>query len=182
LVGSDCGLGPGPESGAGTTLGGVATGCAATNDRRDEGAIEFNQDPAGNDFYSLGLGGTLTFQIMPDFTGPGAVFEVTYPSNHLEAVEIYVSDSNGSWGTPIATIGNNSGSPDVDEYSFAIVGTFSHIGFKDVSSSISGTASTDGFDIAAFSVTPVPIPGAVWLFGSAMLGLLGIGYGRKAAA
>jgi hypothetical protein len=30
--------------------------------------------------------------------------------------------------------------------------------------------------------SPVPLPGAVWLFGSAMLGLLGVGYRRKAAA
>jgi hypothetical protein len=37
-------------------------------------------------------------------------------------------------------------------------------------------------DYAVAGISAVPIPGAVWLFGSAMLGLLGIGYKRKAAA
>jgi hypothetical protein len=35
---------------------------------------------------------------------------------------------------------------------------------------------------ANMSTTPVPIPAAVWLFGSAVLGLFGVGYKRKAAA
>ncbi len=37
-----------------------------------------------------------------------------------------------------------------------------------------------GFN-AAFDVTPVPVPAAVWLFGSGLLGLVGIARRRKAA-
>lgn len=37
---------------------------------------------------------------------------------------------------------------------------------------------TDGFDVSFFAgVTPIPVPPAVWLFGSALLGL--VGYSRK---
>lgn len=40
---------------------------------------------------------------------------------------------------------------------------------------VEGTSSYSGGEIDAFAdVAPVPIPGAVWLFGSALLGLLGL--------
>ena len=43
--------------------------------------------------------------------------------------------------------------------------------------------STDNaLEWSNMSTTPVPIPGAVWLFGSGVLGLLGIGYTRRRRA
>ncbi len=167
-----------------TTLPGFGSSACGQADNRDDVAdIEFNTAPVGDDFYSLGLGGTLSFSISPDFTGPGAVFEVTFPSVHLEAVEIYVSGTGllGSW-ILAETVSNNAGSPNVTSHAFTVAGIFSHIGFRDISTTIAGTRSTDGFDIAAFSVTPVPLPAALPLLGGA-LGLMGLlGWRRKRAA
>ncbi len=51
--------------------------------------------------------------------------------------------------------------------------------------SVGGTPA-DGIDqtkhFQVSDVTPVPLPGAVWLFGSGVLGLLGIGYSRRRQA
>ena len=38
---------------------------------------------------------------------------------------------------------------------------------------------TDGFKIQSMTVSTVPLPAAVWLFGSALLGMVGIGYRRQ---
>ncbi len=41
------------------------------------------------------------------------------------------------------------------------------------------TAKIDGFKIKSMEVSTVPLPAAVWLFGSALLGMVGIGYRRQ---
>lgn len=41
------------------------------------------------------------------------------------------------------------------------------------------TAKIDGFKIKSMEVSTVPLPAAVWLFGSALLGMAGIGYRRQ---
>ena len=182
LTGSDCGI----VGGAGTTLpvAGAIT-CSADPARTDEGDIEFNAPAAGDDFYSLGLYGGLTYSIVPDFISPGSVVEVTFRSNHTESIDVYVSATGlaGDW-TKIGNVDNNNGNPANTTHALPVfAGQFSHIGFRDVTKTeFPGTGSTDGFDIAAFSVTPVPIPGAVWLFGSGVLGLLGVGYSRRRKA
>jgi hypothetical protein len=43
-------------------------------------------------------------------------------------------------------------------------------------------ASGIGFDNVTLSLSPVPVPAAVWLFGSALLGLAGFNWRRKRAA
>lgn len=45
-----------------------------------------------------------------------------------------------------------------------------------------GNQSTSGVTITAGNVPAVPIPAAAWLFGSALLGIAGVGYRRKRQA
>lgn len=37
----------------------------------------------------------------------------------------------------------------------------------------------DGFKLQSITVSQVPIPGAIWLFGSALVGVVGVGYRRR---
>ena len=160
----------------GGTLVSKSTGtivCATQDSRKSVGAIDFNQNPTGGDFYSLGLNGTLYFQIEPDFSGPGVIFEVTNPSNHKEAVDIYVSVDGADWGDPIARLTNDITSSGPSSKSFFVNGIFSYIGFVDVSKDEfgTGTSSTDGYDIASFSLTAVPMPATLPLMLTAFGGM-----------
>jgi hypothetical protein len=53
---------------------------------------------------------------------------------------------------------------------------FAWLGITSVDSSFDGI--TNGTNFAVVSAPPVPIPGAVWLFGSGLIGLVGIGRKR----
>jgi hypothetical protein len=58
------------------------------------------------------------------------------------------------------------------------------IAFEDLSGPLGPGSDRDFNDVVieVVNVAPVPLPGAAWLFGSGVLGLLGIGYSRKRKA
>lgn len=149
---------------------GAAT-CSTDPSRTAVSAIEFNLPAAGN-FYSLGLNGVLAFDIEPDFIGPGSIAEVTNPSNHKEAVDIYGSFDGSTW-TKITRLLNNLGSPAVTTAFFVVPEAYSYIGFVDATKDEFGTntSSTDGYDIASFSLTAVPLPATLPLMMTAFGGL-----------
>jgi len=148
---------------------GQSLGCSSDSSRISVSAIEFNTSADGN-FYSLGLNGTLAFDIDPDFIGPGSIAEVTNPSKHAEAVDIYGSFDGINWAL-ITRLLNNLGSPSVTSALFVVPEAYSYIGFVDATTDEFGTdtSSTDGYDIAAFSLTAVPLPATLPL----MMGALG---------
>lgn len=170
---SDCG-------GTGTGLTGSSFSCSSDADRNDTGNIEIFEDGTGagdDDFFSIGLGGTLVVEFDPTFQGPAIVIEITNAgaAQHQEAVEIFGSN-DGITFTSLGIADNQAGISDGTRgvsTSLSFAGTFAFLGFRDISQSFfAGTSSTDGFDIDAISVnsvTPVPLPA------SALLLLAGVG-------
>ncbi|MCQ8185198.1 VPLPA-CTERM sorting domain-containing protein [Parvularcula maris] len=139
----------------GTNPNGIQCG---TNDRRDLSNVEFSSTGDG-DFFSLGLGGSATFEVDPAFNNGGVMIEVTNGSrsNYVETVTIAVSADNITF-TDIGTFDNSQG---LTSFSFNVPGgPFSFIRFTDETT---GIPNGDGFDIDAFSVQAVPVPAAALL-------------------
>jgi len=115
-------------------------------------------------------------------------FSVLAPTNATVAYTLtvtYSDDSTESWATDTSTgledmlvlaTGATNG-----KTLFKAVNINSDDGVK-----IDGAATADGLDQTkqwqVSGVTPVPIPAAAWLFGSALLGMVGIGARRSKAA
>lgn len=171
-VDSDCG-------GTGTALTGVFT-CSPDAGRNDVNKIEIFEDGTGtgdNDFFSLGLGGTLVVNFNPGFSGSAMVVEITNggaSSSHDEAVEIFGSN-DGSIFTSLGIANNQTGINDGTRGTKTTVsfsGTYSYLGFRDITMSTFGNSkSTDGFDIDAISVSAVPLPASALMLLAGVAGL-----------
>lgn len=112
---------------------------------------------------------------------------------HREAAEFWLGNSLANTWTLIGIISNAAGSSTFTDLAAGIVsftisafdahqtlyaftvnsGLFDRLRFVDVTSPQFGAASnsTDGFDLNALSITSVPEPAALALFGAALLGL-----------
>ncbi|WP_298836305.1 VPLPA-CTERM sorting domain-containing protein [uncultured Roseobacter sp.] len=176
-IDSDCG-GTGSE----LTQAGTIT-CSGAADRLDTGNIEVFENGIGsgdNDFFSLGLNGSLVLEFDPVITGAATVIEITNgggSSSHKEAVRIFGSNDGINFDI-LGTADNQGGIDDgtrgtTSTVSFA--GTYSFLGFVDISkSTFAGTASSDGFDIDAIvvtSVSAVPLPASALLLLGGVAGL-----------
>jgi hypothetical protein len=85
----------------------------------------------------------------------------------------------------------SGGSPKLEfDSGGALIGFGFNVGFMDGSTFDSGVLAwitndadfnfaTGYWDANSFTMTPVPVPAAVWLFGSGLLGLVGIARARK---
>lgn len=162
--------------------------CGSTNnpnghDRTDIGNVELGAGD-GN-FYSLGrnsaggLGGSATFDISPNFTGPLTAIEITFGSSYpLEQAIVEVGR-----GSVFQNIGVVSNQPNAEGNlgnmaTLMFEGSFDQIRFTDVSV---GPANGDGFDLDAFTVAAVPVPAAgLLLLGG--LGALGAASRRRRKA
>jgi len=145
-----------------------------------------------NLFLSLGLGGLAVFDFGVDFNAAAIVFETTNGSRagYPESAKVYVANSAFNFGilnssngaailstdgfTYVNTISNLTESVMLDMSSLS--GPFRYVLIKDVTS---GGPSTDGFDINAVGVAPVPEPGTMILLGLGMAGLAIFGKRRK---
>lgn len=163
------------------TAGDLSGGTAICGDasRSNLGNIDVSDDgtpiSGDNDFYSLGLGGALVIEFNPVYTGPTMVIEITNgraSSSHKEAVEI-LGSNDGSVFTSLGFATNQTGTNDGTrgtKSTVSFTGTYAFLGFRDVTqSTFANSQSTDGFDIDAVSVAPVPLPA------SALLLLAGVG-------
>ena len=161
------------------------TQCATDPSRNDAGAV--NIGAADGNFFSLGInqtpggfGGAAIFEISPAFTGPAMVVEVTNPSNHKEAAEVFVANDLVELQTKYfagdfaGIVDNGEGGATTANTTITITGVYKYIMFADLSHvyyGVAGNGTQDGFDLDAFTVTPVPLPAGVLLLGTALAGL-----------
>lgn len=110
----------------------------------------------------------------------------------FDTFEIFVANNNESdWnftvsvfdGTNTASSTLASLSPDGVRTSFTVdISALNLATIQSVYVTVGGTLPVDGRDrTAEYALTTVPLPAAAWLFGSALLGIAGIGYRRKAS-
>ena len=175
-------------------LGGAVTAQAATVIRADgdeNRAIGIDGLIVGGNIYDV----TFVFQ---EGAGPGGLyppFDFSEPNNASEAVEAVVTALNGAGGAPITGVGQGSDEFHVG-YDFEFDGIFNRVstafgevevtenptnavwsssGFSSPSPRANITESYADFEFVA----PVPVPAAVWLFGSALLALVGSARRKK---
>ncbi len=154
---------------------------------------------AGTSIFSLGLGGSLGLELLPDHRRivSGMISERTDGGGrggHVERLQMFLGQDSMGWtlvatllnrpagnGTPGVTVhapglvsfAPTAQAPNLSDYSFTVLGGgFDSLRLVDTSHT-RGT-NLDGFDIARLSVTsvPVPAPGALALFGAGLLGLV----------
>lgn len=130
------------------------------------------------DFYTIPNGGTLTLNLATLFPG----IDILGYSFSMSGLS-----TSGGRTTTVATVS----SPASGASWSAFTATTGYVGVLSESNefftSISFTKSasgSDSFTISDFhyaTAAPVPVPAAVWLMGSALLGLVGIGRKKKTA-
>jgi len=161
----------------------IATVACGGMGRNDATAVNLG-NPDGN-FYSLGMqtsgdqnafGGSLILEIDPAFTGTAMIFEVTNPSNHFEAAEVYVTNSlssaKGFSPLYVGTVDNGFGGQTTATSSVEIVGgPWKYLVLTDISHTLAGSGSEDGFDVDSIKLSAVPVPGAALLLGTALVGM-----------
>jgi hypothetical protein len=150
-------------------------------------------DWSGDNFTaaSLGEGGSLTLQFTNNSlttSGDNAadlwIFEI---GGAIESFNVQISTDNVTY----IDLGDISGQPsgiDIDAVAGVTLGTlYSYVLLIDVlpdqSGSPFGEADIDavGAISSAPPVNPVPVPAAVWLFGTALIGFVGMSRRRKVA-
>jgi hypothetical protein len=134
--------------------------------------------PADGKFLSLGLGGMAVFDFGVMFDTNSTVFEVTWGNvaGYPESLNIYTSTSytldsfygDGSNWTSQGSLTNLAAQ---GGGSVALSGgPWRYVLLQDTSPIVSGR---DGFDVDAISVSPVPLPPALLML---LSGLLGLGF------
>ena len=163
-------------------------GCGVTPDRTDVDAVNLG-GPDG-DFFSLGLaddptatrGGVAIFSTDVAFTGTIGIAEVTNPSNHWEAARVYVGNSlaeleaNYLAQLDLGIVDNGKAGTEAANESVSTTGIWTYIMIEDVSREVYGSAAdgnstVDGFDLDSLELSPVPLPGAVLMLGTALVGM-----------
>ena len=137
------------------------------------------------------LQGMLINVVMPGYTisrpAPGristcsdtGVFSSSSCSTNLGITTSGISNSTGTLGPLSAYIG--TGNVNILINQLASLFTDETNGDDGYVNSRSGGVSTAGFIDVTYNYTVVPVPAAVWLFGSGLLGLVGIARRKKAA-
>ena len=139
-----------------------------------------------NNFLSLGMGGSAVFSFGSSFTGPVTIYETTWnrPNRYNEYAQVWaatddVLTSSGinlgsdAWVLLSPSVYNQNGDSLGGQTVFAN-GIYSYLKITDITSSAPDGSNGDGFDINAVSVSPTPIPGAIWILGVGLAGLIGV--------
>ena len=145
----------------------------------------------GVDFVSLGDGGSITLQFTDNsLTGSGNsdddlwIFEI---GPDVEDTFVEISKNNVDWFDVGKVFGSTSGI-DIDAFGFGLLDFFSFVRLTDDTNEGLQTGDTVGADIDAVGaissappVPQIPVPAAVWLFGTALIGFIGFSRRRNVA-
>jgi len=137
-------------------------------------------------FVSLGDGGSITLQFTDNLlTGSGDasddlwIFEV---GPDVEDTFVDISWDNITWHS-VGSVGGSTAGVDIDVFGFGITDKFRYVRLTDDGDKDDQSGRTVGADIdavGAISTTVIPVPAAFYLFGSGLLGLVGIAIRKKA--
>ncbi|SEM23999.1 VPLPA-CTERM protein sorting domain-containing protein [Syntrophus gentianae] len=132
-----------------------------------------DNEPPASDIIKLGAGGTVTITFSQAVTNPLLAL-VSWNGNTVdfgEDVITFLSYGQGYWGngTPIMNSDNTGfyGSGEVHGV-LQLTGTYDSITFTHTGE------YWHGLTVGAVDLAPVPIPAALWLFGSGLVGLVGL--------
>ena len=147
----------------------------------------------GIDYVSLGDGGSITLQFTDNsLTGSGNIdddlwiFEI---GPDVEDTFVEISKNNIDWFN-VGGVGGSTSGIDIDAFGWGVLDFFSFVRLTDDTNEGNQTGITVGADIDAVgaissappvTIPAVPVPAAIWLFGTALIGLVGFGKRRKAA-
>lgn len=174
----------------GLVLGAVGTAQAALVNFTLTGDVDTVADP-GNVF-GLNLGDTITASgTFDDAVLTGGTGNISFGDGSGNSITLnvgsitYIASDDYDFGSgyPILSLvsggfdGLNFGTDPYATISFDSL-DFVFDGYQDEGFTLTLSGTWDG---ASFQMSPVPVPAAVWLFGSGLLGLVGIAR-RKAAA
>jgi hypothetical protein len=134
------------------------------------------------DYVSLGDGGYIILRFTDNsLTGSDSnaldlwIFEI---GPDVEDTFIDISKNGIDWFS-VGEVGGSTSGIDIDAFGWGTSDFFSYVRLTDdPNEGQQGSGGTIGADIDAVgaisSAPPIPIPAAVWLFGSGLLGLIGI--------
>ncbi|MGB3723383.1 MAG: hypothetical protein WA979_11280 [Pacificimonas sp.] len=180
------------------TAVGTPTNCTAVEAERSD-IDTINEGVAG--FYSLGVGGSLSFNVAPQFIDSSLfAVEVTFGTPSLTYGESARFDFSGPDGTFGSAEISNSGAPfsqtnvivtqtfnsDSTTYSFLIDSAFNQLVLTDTTfdrySEDYATRFSDGFDLGelSFDIVDTPPGGQIPIPAPPALALLGLGIGALA--
>lgn len=154
------------------------------------GIPDYTSGP-GIDYVSLGDGGSITLQFTDNsLTGSGNsdddlwIFEI---GPDVEDTFVEISKNGTDWESVGKVTGSTSGI-DIDFFGFGLLDFFSFVRLTDDTNEGDQGGATVGADIDAVGaissappVPQVPIPAAFWLFGTALVGFVGMSRRRKIA-
>jgi len=171
----------------------IGTNIASVRDPLEALGIPDYPSGPGVDYVSLGDGGSITLQFTDNsLTGSGNsdddlwIFEI---GPDVEDTFVEISKNGTDWES-VGSVGGSTSGIDIDAFGWGVLDFFSFVRLTDDpdEGQQSGQSSTVGADIDAVGaissappVPQVPVPAAVWLFGTALIGLVGFGRRRKAA-
>ena len=129
--------------------------------------------------------GSITLQFTDNLlTGSGDasddlwIFEV---GPDVEDTFVDISWDNITWHS-VGSVGGSTAGVDIDAFGFGITDQFRYVRLTDDGDKDDQTGRTVGADIdavGAISTTVIPVPAAFYLFGSGLLGLIGMARRKK---
>lgn len=148
-------------------------------------SVVLGDDPGPTfDYLSLPQDSFITVGFTDDVIvdGPGEDIFIAEVGDAQENAEIYVSSLFSTDPNDFTFLGIADGNT-VTSFDLASIGFTDQVrAVKILSLENGGAPSAPGFDLAyveAINYSVVPIPAAIWLFGSGMLGLIGIARRKK---
>lgn len=142
---------------------------------------------SGINFVSLGMadtdgdgyGGSIVLGFGTNFKGWATIYETTYEprEGYNEYADVFGWNvATKVWDFLGSVTNQSEDSSAYDGYTFNFAdpaAIYSQMMIRDTTLANSG-ANGDGFDVNAVQVNATPIPGAVWLLGTGLIGLVGI--------